>query len=194
MSKNHCARTSCLWVRACAPHLLFVHLPNLHFSLHLPPLRRPGICAVDNSQRFRFGSLPKSSQERVKQESTFTFTFTLRTIYEVNGQLGISKNVPHSLSHSHTLSNSLCLLQGLQLIDPSNHRSINQSIDPLINPSVNPSIDQSINPSIHRFIDHLIDRSIHPSIIQSIYPLIDLSTLSYTHTLSNSLWLLQGLQ
>ena len=36
MSTNHCARTSCLWVRACAPHLWFVHLPNWYFSLHLP--------------------------------------------------------------------------------------------------------------------------------------------------------------
>ena len=29
-------------------------------------------------------SLPASSQENVKQKSTFTFTFTLHTIYEVN--------------------------------------------------------------------------------------------------------------
>ena len=74
MSTNHCARTSCWWVRVCAPHLWFVHLPNWHFSLHLPPLQRPGICTVDNFQRLRFGSLPTSSQERVKQKSTFTFT------------------------------------------------------------------------------------------------------------------------
>ena len=83
ISTNHCARTYCLWVSACAPHLWSVHLPNWHFSLHLPPLHRTIICAVDNFQRFRFGSLPTSSQERVKQESSFTFT--LRTIYEVNG-------------------------------------------------------------------------------------------------------------
>ena len=85
MSTNHFARTSCWWVRACAPHLWFVQLPNWNFSLHLPPLQRPGICAVENFQRLIFGSLLKSSQERVKQKSTFTFTFTLRTIYEVNG-------------------------------------------------------------------------------------------------------------
>ena len=83
MSTNHCARTSCWQVPACAPHLCLVHLPNWHFSLHLPPLQRPGICAVENFQRFIFGSLPTSSQERVKQE--LTFTFTLHTIYEVNG-------------------------------------------------------------------------------------------------------------
>ena len=85
MSKNHCARTSRWWVFACAPHLWFVHLPNWHFSLHLPPLQRPVICTVDDFQRFRFGSLPTSSQETVKQKSTFKFTFTLRTIYKVNG-------------------------------------------------------------------------------------------------------------
>ena len=85
MSTNNCARTSFWWVCACASHLWFVHLPNWHFSLHLPPLQRPIIYAVDNFQRFRFGSLPTSSQERVKQKSTFTFTFTFRTIYKVNG-------------------------------------------------------------------------------------------------------------
>ena len=58
------------------------------------------MCPVDNLQRLIFGnsqspdnftgkpkkvSLPTSSQEIVKQKSMFTFTFTLRTIYEVNG-------------------------------------------------------------------------------------------------------------
>ena len=37
-----------LWVRACAPHLWFVHLPNWHFSLHLPPLQGPGMWVVYN--------------------------------------------------------------------------------------------------------------------------------------------------
>ena len=86
MSKNHSERTSFWRVCACAPHLWFVHLPNLYFSLHLPPpLQRPGMCVVDNFQRLRFGSLPKSSQESVKHKSTFTFVFTLCTIYMVNG-------------------------------------------------------------------------------------------------------------
>ena len=85
MSKNHCARTSCWWFFACAPHICFVHLPNWHFSLHLPPLQRPGMCTVDNFQRLRFVSLPTSSQEIVKHKSTFTFTFKVRTIYEFNG-------------------------------------------------------------------------------------------------------------
>ena len=55
MSKNHCERTSCGRVRSYAPHLWFVHLPNLHVSLHLPPLQRPGMCAVKFFQRLRFG-------------------------------------------------------------------------------------------------------------------------------------------
>ena len=75
MSTNHCARTYYWWVRACAPHLWFVHLSNWHFSIHLPPLQRPGMCAVDNFQRFILGILPESSQEREKQESMFTFPF-----------------------------------------------------------------------------------------------------------------------
>ena len=84
MSTNHCARTYFWWVRACAPHLWLVHLPNWHFSLHLPPLQRPGMCVVYNFERLRFFSLPTSSQESIKHKSAFTFTFTLRTIYEVN--------------------------------------------------------------------------------------------------------------
>ena len=82
MSKNHCERTSCWWVCACATHLWFVHLPKWHFPLHLPPLQRPGMCAVDNFQPLRFVnsqspdkftgkpkifSLPTSSQESVKK-------------------------------------------------------------------------------------------------------------------------------
>ena len=84
MLTNHCGRTSFWWVWACAPHLWFVHLPNWHFSLHLPSPHRPGMCAVENFQRLIFGSLLTSSQESLKHKSMFTFTFTLRTIYEVN--------------------------------------------------------------------------------------------------------------
>ena len=84
MPTNHCVRKYFWCVRACAPHLWFMHLPNWHFSLHLLPLQRPGMCAVYNFERLIFCSLPTSSQESVKQKSTFTFTFTLRTIYEAN--------------------------------------------------------------------------------------------------------------
>ena len=139
ISTNHCERTYCWWVLACAPHLWFVHLPNWHFSLHLPPLQRPGICAVDNLQRFIFGSLPTSSQERVIQESTFTFTFTLCTIYEVNGTARYLEKCS-SLSISHTLTLYLSL------------------------PCTGPPINWSIEPSIHRSIHRSINRSIGQSI------------------------------
>ena len=85
MSKNQCASTSCWWVCACETYLWFVHLPNWHFSLHLTPLQRPGICAVKIFQHFRFGSLPISSQEWVIQKSLFSFKLIFRTINEVNG-------------------------------------------------------------------------------------------------------------
>ena len=75
MSTTHCARTSFWWVCACVPHLWFVHLSNWHFSLHLPPLQRTGICAVDNFQRLRFDSLLTTSQESIKHKTTFTSTF-----------------------------------------------------------------------------------------------------------------------
>ena len=71
---------------------------TLPFTYH--PFNGTWICAVENLQRLRFGnshspekftwkpkivSLPTSSQEIVKHKSIFTFTFTLHTIYEVNG-------------------------------------------------------------------------------------------------------------
>ena len=41
MSTNHFAKTPFWWVCACVRHLWFVHLPNWHFPLYLPPLQRP---------------------------------------------------------------------------------------------------------------------------------------------------------
>ena len=191
MSTNHCARTSCWWVRACAPHLWFVHLLNWHFSLHLPPLQHPSICTVDNLQRLRFGSLPKSSQERVKHESTFTFTFTLRTIYEVNGTAryierwwpATDNDAILTLYLIHTLSLTLSAFyrasnQLIHLtIEQSNHWSIDSSINTLIDQSIHQSIHQLIDPSIHRYINPSIhqskDTSIHRSFVRSIHPSID---------------------
>ena len=60
------------------------------------PFNGPGMCAVYYFQRLRFGNSqspenftgkPKivSSQENLKHKSTFKFTFTLRTVYDVNG-------------------------------------------------------------------------------------------------------------
>ena len=84
VNKSMC-KNILLVICACEHHLWFVHLPNWQFSLQPPPLQRPSICEVENFQHLRFGSILTSSQERVKQKSMFTFTFTLCTIYEVNG-------------------------------------------------------------------------------------------------------------
>ena len=68
----------------------------------------PRLCAVDNFQRFIFGSLPTSLQERLKQESTFTFTFMLRTIYNISKGVDLPPTMKESsLSISHTLSSIL---------------------------------------------------------------------------------------
>ena len=189
MSTNHCARTYFWWVCACAPHLWFVHLPNWHFSLHLPPLQRPGMCAVYNSERLRFCGLPKSSQESVKHKSTFTFTFTLRTIYEENDTatwvLGVvsfncvSSNLPPFPPNRPYPSLSLFVRGSLNSF--SSHFSFIWSIHPLMDWSIHPPIIQSVYPlidpsidrSIHRSIDQCIDRSIHQSIEPSIHRYID---------------------
>ena len=74
--------------------------PQLTFPFTYHPFNGPGIYAVENFQFLRFVnsqspdkltgkpkivSLPTSSHESVKHKSTFMLTFTLRTIYEVNG-------------------------------------------------------------------------------------------------------------
>ena len=159
MSTNHYART------------YFMHLPNWHFSLHLPPLQRPGMCAVYIFKRLRFGSLQTSSQERVKHKSTFTFTFTLRIIYEVNDTatwvLGvvfinhISSHLPPFPPHRPHPSLSLFSFEvpwiPSFLIFCSFDQSIHPWIDPLIHPSIHPPFNWSthwlIYPSIHRSID-----------------------------------------
>ena len=175
MSTNHCARTSCWWVRACAPQLWFLHLPNWHFSLHLTHLQRPGVCAIENFQRLRFGSLPTSSQERVKQESRYTFKFTLRTIYEVNGTARYLESCWPATNNDTILT--LYLIHTLSLNISALYRASNQLIHRTIDPFINTSIDQSfigkyIDWSIHQSINSEIIWSIHPSIHQSIDPSI----------------------
>ena len=74
--------------------------PTDTFCFTYHPFNVPGMYAVDNFQRLIFGnsqlskkftgkpkivSLPTSSRESVKHKSTFTFTLTLRTIYDFNG-------------------------------------------------------------------------------------------------------------
>ena len=68
--------------------------PLVHAPTQLPIFPSPDTCRVDNFQRLRFGNIQspkkftgkpkitshqKSSQERLKHKSTFTFTF--RTVY-----------------------------------------------------------------------------------------------------------------
>ena len=178
MSTNHCARTSCLWVRTCAPHLWFVHLPNWHFSLHLPPLQRPGMCAVYNFERgrLRFCSLLTSSQKSVKHKSTFTFTFTLRTIYKVNetatwdfGVVFFNRVSAHLPPFPpHCPHPSLFLFVRGSLNSFSSHFSFIWSIHPSMDRSIDPSIHPSIIQSIYPLINLSIDRSIDPSIDQCI--------------------------
>ena len=154
MSTNHCARTSCWWVLACAPHLRFVHLPNWNFSLHLPPLWRPRICVVDHFQRFIFSSLPTSPTEIVKQESTFTFKFTLRAIYEVNGTAQYLKRCWPTTDNDAILALYLIYTHYLTLSEF--YRYFNQ----LIHQTIDPSIHWSINPLMHWSIHWSINRSI----------------------------------
>ena len=205
MSKNHCARTSFWWVRNDAPHLWFVYLTNWHFSLHLQPLQRPGMCKVDNVQRFRFGSPPTSSQDRVKQESTFTSTFSLRTIYEVNGTAWyLERSWPSTDNDTiltlyliHTLSlnlsafyrastspfplcpaeNSIAALTSYHLPLPSYSFSSSSS-DHWTHALIcvfDRSINRSINPSIHWSFNRSIHQSIYPLIHQSMHWLINSS-------------------
>ena len=182
MSTNHCGRTYFWWVRACAPHLWFVHLPNWHFSLHLPPLQRPGMCTVYNFEHLRFCSLLTSSQESVKHKSTFTFTLTLRTIYEVNDTdtcvLGVvffnrvSYHLPQfppqrphpslSLSFCSRFPELLLFSFFVHLINPSIDGSIHWSIHPSFNLYIHWSIYTSIDQSIDPFINALIDQSTNP--------------------------------
>ena len=193
MSTNHCARTYFWWVSACEPHLWFVHLPYWHFSLHLPPLQRPGMCTVYNFECLKIFSHSASSQESIKHKSTFTFTFTLCTIYEVNDTatwvLGVvffnlfSSHLTPFPPHSTHPSLSLFVWVSLNsfsfhfLFVWSIHPSMDRSIDPFIHPSViqsiYPLIDLSINISINWSINQCIDWSIHQSIEPSIHRYID---------------------
>ena len=73
--------------------------PTDTFPFTYQSFKGPGMCAVENFQGFIFGnsrspnkfigkpkivSLTTSSQEILKHKSMLTFTFILRTIYEVN--------------------------------------------------------------------------------------------------------------
>ena len=164
MSTNHCERTPCLWVRAFAPHCWFVHLPNWHFSLHLPPLQCPVICAVDNFQRLRFDSLPTSSQE---SEKTQIYVY----VY-------ISPSLADELLHSKEDEDT----SGTANTYPKQRQAVltisfrRRKVLLLVKSVVDRGVKEYgggvalYSPLIHRFIDHLINPSIHPLIHWSVHP------------------------
>ena len=85
MSTNYCTRTFFWWVRTCAPHLRFVQLSDWHFSLHLTPLQWPWHVRGRKFPTFDIWQSTEKFTGKGKNKSLFMFTFTLRTIYEVNG-------------------------------------------------------------------------------------------------------------
>ena len=90
MSTNHCARSSCWWVCAFAPHLWFVHLPNWYLSLHLPPLQHPGMCMVDNFQRLRFGNSRSPDKFTGKLKTEINIYVYIYIVHHILGQWHIS--------------------------------------------------------------------------------------------------------
>ena len=166
MSTNHCSRTACWCFRACAPYLWFMHLHNWHFSLHLQPLQRPSICAVEDFQRFRFSSLPISSHERVKKESTFTFTFILRTIYEVNGTARYLESCWPATDNDAILT--LYFIHTIYLSLSAFYRASNQLIHWSIDQWINGLGDGVIDRWIDGWFDWCVDQCIDGWMVRSI--------------------------
>ena len=195
MSTNYCTRTSCWWVFACAPHFWFWHLPNWHFSLHLPTPSTPW--HISGRQ---FPTL--DIQEKVKQKSTF-FTFILRTIYKINGTSRYFERCWPATNNDSILA--LCLIDTHSLTLSAFYRDSTTPIynipvgklyrvdeflpisPPLIllllllplSPCFDPCSlckmrhDPSLHPSTHPLIDPYINPSIDPSIHPSVNPSID---------------------
>ena len=109
------------------------------------------------------------------KKSTFTFTFTLQTIYKVNGTaiwvLGVVF-FNHVSSHLPPFPPPPTPPLSLSFRSRFLEFLLLSFFVHLINPSIDGSIHYSIHPSIHHSIDLPIDRSIH----LSIYPSIHLST------------------
>ena len=108
VNKSLCKNIFLVSSRLCISPLVCAPPPTdtSYFIYH--PFNGPSMYTVDNFQCLRFGnsqspdkfigkpkivSLPTSSHESVKHKSTFMLTFTLHTIYEVNGTPPISQNV-----------------------------------------------------------------------------------------------------
>ena len=117
-NKSLCKNIFLVSSRLCTSPLVRAS-PQLTLSLHLQPLQCPVMCAVDNFWRLIFYnsqspdkftgnplivSLPTSSQESMKCKPTFTFTFTLRIIYEVNGTAQYIKRCWPSTNNDAILS------------------------------------------------------------------------------------------
>ena len=69
MSTNHCAKTSFWRACTCASNRWFVHLPNWHFPLYLPPHSMAPACAqytISNAWDLEIVSHLTSSQESLK--------------------------------------------------------------------------------------------------------------------------------
>ena len=140
-----------------------------------------------------FQSPDKFTGKHLKKPPTFTFKFTLRSIYGVNDtatwDLGVvffnrvSSHLPPFPPHRPHPSLFLFIRGSLTSVSSqfffiwSIHPSMDRSIDPSVHPSIiqsiYPLIDLSIDRSIDRSIDQCIDRSIHQSIESSIHRYID---------------------
>ena len=165
MSTNHCARTYFLWVRACAPHLWFVHLPQLTlFTSPTTPSTPRHVCSIQFGTLEILQSPDKFIGNRKTQINIYVYIYFahhLRGKWQSYMSFGSSVLYPSFLSSSSIPPNR-----------PIPSLSLFSFEFPWI-PSL--LIFLSFDQSIHRLIDPLIHPSIHPSIIQSIYPLIDLS-------------------
>ena len=151
MSKNHCARTSCRWVRACAPHLLFVHLPDWHF------FTSPTTPSTPRHMRGR--KFPKlyiwQSPDKFtgKSKTRINVYVYIYIAHHLRGQWNssISRKMFLALYLIHKLS--LTLYAFYRASNKLIHRTIYPSINTSIVRSIHRSIHRLINPSIHRFID-----------------------------------------
>ena len=83
MSTNHCERTYFWWVHAFSPQLFF-KLPNWHFSLHLPPLRRPRYM---RSRQFRTLDICQSPDKFTgKRKTQIDIYVYIYIVHRIRGQ------------------------------------------------------------------------------------------------------------
>ena len=137
------------------------------------------MCTVDNFQRLRFDSLPKSSQESVEHKSTFTNLHLHEFVVPII-PIGTARLVPPSLTDelfrseededtSGTADTDTKQILALFTIS-FRGRKVLLSVKSVVDGGVKEDGEgvATDSPSIHRFIDHLIDPYIHTSIHPSI--------------------------